>query len=535
MTKLESLRKCKTLGDFASLIGYKPKSLSFILYKIPQQNKYNEFSIPKRNGDPRKIKSPIDELKLVQKHLANLLNECYGEINKNTYSLSHGFRKKHSILSNASKHTNKRYVFNLDLEDFFPSINFGRVRGFLIKNKHFNLSEKVATVIAQIACHENELPQGSPCSPIISNLIGHLLDIRMVNLAKKTKCTYSRYADDLTFSTNNKDFPEKIALMKNKNEWVIGQYLRKEITKLGFKVNKNKTSIQYKISRQTATGLVVNKKPNIKREYYKQARAMSYELFKTNNFYYGNKGQRIIGTLNQLVGTVNFIYKIKRQHDTDKTSKRRFHPTAITKLYRQLLFYKYFFANDKPLIICEGKTDIIYLKCALSQLKNPNIDLDLRFLNMTKNFKDVLAISQGVSGLVSIIEMYEYHMKIFKGKGKKNPVIILADNDSASKDIRNKIKAVSRPFYNYVDNLYITFVSDQKGKVIEDLFYKPTLNIKIKGKKFNGADKIDSNKEYGKIVFAEQVVKENQNTINFKRFRYMFNNVNSIIMHHKSK
>lgn len=535
MTNLETLRKCKTLGDFAILIGYKPKSLSFILYKIPQQNKYKEFSISKKNGGLRKIKAPIAELKLLQKHLANLLNECYDEINENTNSLSHGFRKKHSILSNASKHTNKRYVFNLDLQDFFPSINFGRVRGFLIKNKHFNLSEKVATVIAQIACYENELPQGSPCSPIISNLIGHLLDIRMVNLAKKTKCTYSRYADDLTFSTNKKDFPEKIALMKNKNEWIIGDYLEKEISKVGFKVNENKTSMQYKVSRQTATGLVVNKRPNIKREYYKQARAMSHKLFMTNGFYYDNKNQIKNGTLNQLVGIVNFIYKIKRFHDTDKTSKRRFHPTAITKLYRQLLFYKHFFANDKPIIICEGKTDIIYMKCALSNLRNPNIDLDLRFLNMTKNLKDVFAISQGVSGLVAIIDMYEDYMKIFKGEGKKNPVIILADNDSASKDIKNKIKTISDPFYNYHDNLYITFVSDQKGKVIEDLFYKTTLSKKIKGKKFNGSDKIDSSKEYGKIVFAEQVVKENQTKINFKRFRYIFNNINSIIMHHKSK
>jgi len=472
MTKLEALRNCKTLGDLATLIGYKPKSLSFILYKIPQQNKYKEFSIPKRNGDLRKIKAPIERLKLLQRHLANLLNECYDEINKNTHSLSHGFRKNHSILSNASKHINKRYVFNLDLQDFFPSVNFGRVRGFLIKNKHFNLSEKVATVIAQIACHENELPQGSPCSPIISNLIGHLLDIRMVNLAKKTKCTYSRYADDLTFSTNNKNFPQKIALTKNENKWIIGDYLRKEITNLGFKINENKTSLQYKISRQTATGLVVNEKPNIKREYYKQARAMCHELFKTNNFHYGNKDQQIVGTINQLVGIVNFIYKIKRPHDTDKTSKRRFHPTAITRLYRQLLFYKHFFANDNPLVICEGKTDIIYLKCALSELKNPNIDLDLRFLNMTKNFKDVLAISQGISGLVSIIEMYENHMKIFKAQGKKHPVIILADNDSASEAIKNKIKQMAVHsiimLIIYISPLFLI----KKGKLLKICFIK---------------------------------------------------------------
>ena len=132
---------------------------------------------------------------------------------------------------------------NVDIQDFFPSINFGRVRGFFIKNSHFSLDTNVATVIAQIACHNNELPQGSPCSPIISNLIGHLLDIRMANLAKRAKCTYSRYADDLTFSTNKKDFPDSIAIMKDDNNWVAGSRLIKEIEKVGFSLNTKKTSI----------------------------------------------------------------------------------------------------------------------------------------------------------------------------------------------------------------------------------------------------------------------------------------------------
>ena len=102
----------------------------------------------------------------------------------------------------------RRWVFNLDLEDFFPSINFGRVRGFLLKNRDFRAeSEHRATVISQIACHENSLPQGSPCSPVISNLVAHLLDMRLVRLASSVGCTYSRYADDLTFSTNKKIFP----------------------------------------------------------------------------------------------------------------------------------------------------------------------------------------------------------------------------------------------------------------------------------------------------------------------------------------
>lgn len=347
MSRLEKLKETKSLSDLAELLGFKPKAVSYILYKIPEDNKYIEFEIPKRNGKKRKIQAPTEQLKHLQRRLADLLNECFNQIGKesNKKSLSHGFREKHSIVTNAKNHKNKRYVFNVDLQNFFPSINFGRVRGFFIKNHHFSLDPKVATVIAQIACHNNELPQGSPCSPIISNLIGHLLDVRMANLAKKAKCTYSRYADDLTFSTNKKDFPDSIAIRKDENNWIAGNRLIEEIEKVGFSLNTEKTSMQFKTSRQITTGLIVNEKVNIRREYYKIARSMCYELFNTGAFYIDKKDisskvaedkeeNKEKGTINQLEGILSFIYQIKRRHDTAKLGNRRFHPTAITKLYR---------------------------------------------------------------------------------------------------------------------------------------------------------------------------------------------------------
>lgn len=407
-------------------------------------------------------------MKYLQRRLADLLTQCFDEACKNGQhkrSLSHGFRKKHSIITNANKHKNKRHVFNIDLLDFFPSINFGRVRGFFIKNDHFRLNPSAATIIAQIACHDNELPQGSPCSPIISNLIGHLLDIRMVNLAKKAKCTYSRYADDLTFSTNRKEFPENVAIEKcgSNNEWVAGKALRREIGRVGFTINEKKTSLQYKTGRQVATGLVVNKKVNVKIEYYKQARSMCHALFQSDEFYLGSQhesaaaflgvaqtdryaptshGKETFGgappeekatmSLSQLEGILNFIYQVKRHHDQGKTGKRRHSPTAITKLYREFLFYRHFFAIKRPLIICEGKTDIIYLQCALKQLRDAygefvevsesSVSYKLGFLNLSRNLKDVFAISAGTPGLAAIMDMYKLYMQPFKGQGKKHPV-----------------------------------------------------------------------------------------------------------------
>ena len=490
MSRLEKLKNTTSLSELAQLLGYKPKAVSYILYRIPEHEKYIEFEIPKKNGDSRKIKAPTNKLKQLQKRLADLLNKCFDEIctnNKKMKSLSHGFRKEHSIITNAKKHKNKRFVFNIDLQDFFPSINFGRVRGFFIKNHNLNLEPKVATVIAQIACHNNELPQGSPCSPIISNLIGHLLDVRMVNLAKKAKCTYSRYADDLTFSTNKKSFSGKIAIIKNENDWVVGKSLKKEIEKMGFSVNVKKTSMQYKTSRQMTTGLIVNEKVNIKKEYYKKARSMCHELFSTGEFYINkeiavpettqnksgedDKGN---GTLNQLEGILSFIYQVKFSHYIYNDKGKRVKPTAITELYRNFLFYKHFFSIEKPLIVCEGPTDIIYLKCALKQLKNEyeeliqekdggGVDFKIGFLNMSKNLTDVFDISTGTSGLLFLINMYEKNMKGFIGEGRKHPVIILVDNDDGASKIISRIKnnlnnndsVIAKKYYNFIDNLYI--------------------------------------------------------------------------------
>jgi RNA-directed DNA polymerase len=147
--------------------------------------KYSTFGIPKRGGGKRTIKAPANQLKLLQQKLSVLLQDCMDEINLakgRKDKLSHGFKRDRSIRSNARQHRRRRHVFNLDLQDFFPSINFGRVRGFFISDKNFGLTPPVATVIAQIACDNNSLPQGSPCSPVVSNLVAHIMDLQLLRL-----------------------------------------------------------------------------------------------------------------------------------------------------------------------------------------------------------------------------------------------------------------------------------------------------------------------------------------------------------------
>jgi len=136
MSQLNRLKSAITLADFARLINFKPSALSYILYKKLAATNYQIFEIPKRNGGTRTIKAPTDELKRVQRNLSILLQDCLDEINKmdkRKDRISHGFMRERSILTNAKEHRNRRFVFNIDLEDFFPTINFGRVRDISLK------------------------------------------------------------------------------------------------------------------------------------------------------------------------------------------------------------------------------------------------------------------------------------------------------------------------------------------------------------------------------------------------------------------
>lgn len=561
MSRLEKLKKAESLSDLAVLLGYLPKSVSYILYKIPADQKYSQFNIPKSNGESRAINAPTEKLKKLQQRLAQLLTDCYNEIDilkDKPKSLSHGFRKKHSIITNASNHKNRRYVFNIDLENFFPSINFGRVQGYFVKDKHFQLNIKVATVIAQIVCHDGILPQGSPCSPIISNLIGNILDNRMVYIAIKAKCTYTRYADDLTFSTNRKDFPEIIAHQTSNNEWKASEYLKGKIEKTGFVINESKSSMQYKTSRQITTGLIVNKKVNIKSEYYKKSRSCCYSLFNNDWFYFikqeysqlktsGNvleeslKQSPFRGSINQLEGFLSFIYHVKRPHDKNSIGQRKNNPNAITKLYRHFLFYKHFFTLDKPLLICEGKTDYVYIKCALKKLHenypilmeiiDDKYIFNIKFLNLTNHFRDVFAISKGTPGLNFLFEKYEKYMVTFKGNGKRFPVIMIFDTDNGSKEVLKHCNKRDHkaPFIKLTENLYVVFISDLPDKEIEDLFDEDVRMTILGDKSFNPKNPHGNLTEYGKNIFAEKVIKPNMNEINFDQFKYVFDNIKLVL------
>lgn len=398
MTQLARLRGVKTLPQLARVLGVQPASLSFVLYWLPDEQKYEQFTIPKKGGGWRLITAPKPRLKMIQTKLADLLLDIHVELeqsrSRSQCRLAHGFKRDFSIVTNATAHRNKRFVFNADLKDFFPSINFGRIRGFFQWDNNFSLDPKVATVIAQIACRDNQLPQGSPCSPVISNLIAHILDIHLNRLARAGRCTYTRYVDDITFSTNEKEFPSSIARLVrgSTDKWVPGDSLVKRVYSSGYSLNYDKTRMQRRDSRQDTTGLIVNKKVNVRNEYYKTARAKCDHLFK-NGFCFSDKDRKPISD-DAMDGTMGFIRQIRGLKTKDWQSEQN----SFFKLYRQFLDYRAFHGIIRPKIICEGKTDNIYLRCAFQRLRarfpsarrpNPNIRIELQpqtaFLEIERN------------------------------------------------------------------------------------------------------------------------------------------------------
>ena len=182
----KSLSDLRDSSDVAEFLSVSQKQLNFIVNAIQESKKYSTYQIPKKRGGHRIIQAPLDELKLIQHRLAEKLYDIY-----KPRSAVHGFCIDKSIVTNAIVHVRARYIFNVDLRVFFPSINFGRVRGMFLKPP-YNVTAKAATILAKICCNNNCLPQGSPTSPIISNMICSRLDGQLTKLAEKYRCFYTR-------------------------------------------------------------------------------------------------------------------------------------------------------------------------------------------------------------------------------------------------------------------------------------------------------------------------------------------------------
>lgn len=263
----------KNLTDFVSLLNYielrvfkerlKPLNVRHLYYlSKTKDNRYIEFEIPKKNGKTRTIKSPDKPIKRAQTVINLLLQIIFEE---HSHYSTNGFLFGKDIKRNALPHVNKNYLLNIDIKDFFPSIHFRRIK-VVLELSPFNLRddrETIGFLIANLCSHNNSLPQGAPTSPILSNVVTQRLDRKVSKFCIDNKIKYTRYADDLSFSSNWNIF--KPTFIREIEELIKSE---------NFELNKKKTRVKSFMQRQEVTGLVVNSKLNVKREYLQKVRAM---------------------------------------------------------------------------------------------------------------------------------------------------------------------------------------------------------------------------------------------------------------------
>lgn len=257
---------------------FHPFTMKHINYYCNPNNafhRYNQFKVKKKTGGFRLITSPRNRsFMMMLSALNELLKSLY---TPSDYAM--GFTEGRSVVSNANIHKGQNYVFNIDLKDFFPSIEQPRVWKRL-QMAPFNFPEKIASMIAgmcsmkEIRTFEdghNEtfyvLPQGAPTSPIITNMICDTLDRRLAGLAKRFGLHYSRYADDITFSSMHHVYQKNGEFRKE---------LRRIVTDQRFTINDDKTRLQKKGARQEVTGIIVSEKLNVTQKYVRDVRNILY-------------------------------------------------------------------------------------------------------------------------------------------------------------------------------------------------------------------------------------------------------------------
>ena len=285
---------------------------------------------------------------------------------------------------------------------------------------------------------------------------------------------------------------------------------------------------------------------------YSLIRTGAFEIFGTTQ----KDGQAVLekrpGRLNELHGMLGFIDSIdvyNRTHTSDCPSDEM----SSEKVYQEFLIYSNFYAAPAPVVICEGKTDNVYLTHAIRSLvadfpdlaevmPDNKIRLKVRLYKyVSSSAARLLRLNDGGSDRLSnFIAAYRRKIKRFAGPGPTNPVIILYDNDTGAQSIWNAIKKISQrrptgkePFVHVIKNMYAVPTPGTSSK-IEDFFDATTKETLVKGKRFSDRANFDVDKHYGKTIFAHKVVRPKADTIDFKDFRPLLTNLVAVINEHKT-
>ena len=246
------------LSSIEKDLGYPAKTLYGLSNNLKKH--YHNVYIPKSDGTKRKLSVPDLILKNVQRSIVdNIL--AYYPISK--YATA--YKSGSNVQKNAAPHVNKKKIFKLDIEGFFDNIIYSQVKDIVFCESKF--SESIRILLTILCYYKESLPQGAPTSPAITNIIMYDFDEIIGEYCNARNVAYTRYCDDMTFSG---DFDEKeiISLVKD------------ELKKLGLFLKNSKTAVIHSSKRQTVTGIVVNEKINLTKEYKKKIRQEMYYIEK---------------------------------------------------------------------------------------------------------------------------------------------------------------------------------------------------------------------------------------------------------------
>lgn len=277
---------------------------------------YIHYTIPKKKSGNREIYAPQEDLKYLQIKLNYFLQGYYICIRPSFTVFGFVINPKYAgkvcnILENAKPHIKKKYVLNIDLKDFFPSISAKRVKELFMSDV-FDFNEEIATALTLLTTYKGKLPIGAPTSPAISNFICLSLDKDLLKFSTLHNLTYTRYADDLTFSSNSQITSDHILDIIN----IIHDHQ--------FKINEKKLRLQTSNQKQSVTGLTVNDQVNVDRKLLKKVRAMLHDLT-TNGIDIATQRHFNLKTetsyelkgkfIHRLEGYINFIGQIRGKYD----------------------------------------------------------------------------------------------------------------------------------------------------------------------------------------------------------------------------
>jgi len=269
-------------AELARAMGNSLGELRFLAFfrRAATVTHYRRFLVAKKTGGHRLISAPMPRLKRAQEWLLENILEKVA-----VHEAAHGFRRGRSIVSGAQPHVGADVVVNLDLEDFFPTVTYRRIKGVFRK---LGYAESLATVFAlltsepevdtveldgteyHVARPPRFLPQGAPTSPALTNMICRGLDARLAGLASSLGYTYTRYADDLTFSGSGEEACANVGRLLRRTRFIVGEE--------GFRVHPEKTRILRSGNRQEVTGLTVNDRLGVSRKVLRRFRATLFQI-----------------------------------------------------------------------------------------------------------------------------------------------------------------------------------------------------------------------------------------------------------------